>query len=192
MANIPAGFPLANVPSWTDSQGRPVRAFFYLILALWQRTGGATGNSGSASISISMAPAFLGDEDGDSDGGFWIPGPPGLPGIPGAAGPALLLDAPEPDELMMRAGLLAPGGWFDEKGSGGTPGFAAGVDFTAGTSTTLTLSQSYGWAANLIVTFDGAFQGPDQYSLNGKTLTFTSAIPNGTNKVFVKGFLAPQ
>jgi hypothetical protein len=192
MANIPAGFPLSNVPSWTDSQGRPVRAFYYLILALWQRTGGASGNTGSTSVVTSLSPAFLGDDGGDAGEYFAIQGPPGLPGVPGSAGPAVLIDAPEADEPIMRAGLLAPGGWFDEKGSGGTPGFAAGVDFTAGTTTVLTLSQAYGWTANLIVTFDGAFQGPDQYSLNGKTLTFTSAIPNGTNKVFVKGFLAPQ
>lgn len=77
----------------------------------------------------------------------------------------------------------------DEKGSGGTPGFAAGVDFTAGTSTTLTLSRGYKTAAALWVSFDGAVQGADQFSLIGKVLTFTSAIPVGTSKVFVKGLL---
>jgi len=192
MTNVPAGFPLANVPSWTDSQGRPVRAFFYLILALWQRTGGAAGDSGGGSVTISMSPAFMEDGDGNSGDSFFIPGPVGAPGVPGAAGPALLLDAPEADEPIMRAGLLAAGGWFDEKGSGGTIGFAAGVDFTGGTSTTLTLSQPYGSAANLIVAFDGGFQGGDTFSLNGKTLTFTSAIPSGIQKVYVKGFLMPQ
>lgn len=192
MSNIPAGFPLANVPSWTDAQGRPVRSFFYLVLALWERTGGASGSSGNTSETIVTAPAFLGDGDSDSSDSFWIPGPAGLPGIPGAAGPALLLDAPEADEPIMRAGLLAAGGWFDEKGSGGTIGFAAGVDFTGGTSTTLTLSQPYGSAANLIVAFDAGFQGGDTFSLNGKTLTFTSAIPSGIQKVYVKGFLMPH
>lgn len=192
MANIPAGFPLANVPSWTDSQGRPVRAFFYLILALWQRTGSASGEGGSATIVTSTSPAFLGDGDGDLGETFAIPGPPGLPGLPGPAGPAVMFDWPEPDEPMMRHGLLAPGGWFDEKGSGGTIGFAAGVDFTGGTTTMLTLSQPYGSQANLIVTFDGGFQGGDTFSLSGKTLTFTSAIPSGIQKVYVKGFLMPQ
>lgn len=192
MANIPAGFPLANVPSWTDSQGRPVRAFFYLILALWDRTGGAAGDTGSASSTFSTSPAFLGDGDGDLGETFVIPGPAGSPGMTGPAGPAVMLDWPEPDEPMMRAGLMAPGGWFDEKGSGGTIGFAAGVDFVGGTTTTLTLSQPYGSQANLIVTFDGGFQGGDTFSLSGKTLTFTSAIPSGIQKVYVKGFLMPQ
>lgn len=79
--------------------------------------------------------------------------------------------------------------FVDELGSGGTPGFAAGVDFTPGTTTTLTLSQTYNSASNLFVTFDAAWQGADQFSLTNKTLTFTSAIPNGTSKVFVKGLL---
>ena len=78
----------------------------------------------------------------------------------------------------------------DEKGSGGTPGFASGVDFTAGTTTQLTLSKSYGSAANLFITFDGTWQGADQFALNGRILTFTSAIPVGTTKVFVKGFFS--
>lgn len=77
----------------------------------------------------------------------------------------------------------------DEKGSGGTFGFANGVDFTAGTTTSLTLSQTYGAASDLWVAFDGAEQGADSYTLSGKTLTFSSAIPVGTNKVYVKGAL---
>lgn len=76
----------------------------------------------------------------------------------------------------------------DELGSGGTPGFAAGVDFTAGTTTSLTLSKSYRKADNLWVAFDASSQGRDQFSLSGRTLTFVSAIPIGTTKVFVKGF----
>jgi len=192
MANVPAGFPLANVPAWTDGQGRPVRAFYYLILALWDRTGGASGDTGSASSVFAASPAFLGDEGAGAEEMLVIPGPAGLPGLPGVAGPAVLIDWPEADEPMMRAGLLAPGGWFDEKGSGGTIGFAAGVDFTPGTSTTLTLSQAYGSQAMLIVVFDAGFQGGDTFSLSGRTLTFTSAIPSGIQKVYVKGFLMPQ
>lgn len=192
MANIPAGFPLANVPAWVDGQGRPIRAFYYLVLALWNRTGAASGDTGSASSTFAASPAFLGDGDGDFGEAFAIPGPPGMPGLPGPAGPAVLIDFPEPDEPMMRPGLLAPGGWFDEKGSGGAIGFVNGVDFTAGTSTTLTLSQPYGSQANLIVAFDTGFRGGDTYSLNGRTLAFTSAIPSGIQKVYVKGFLMPQ
>jgi hypothetical protein len=75
----------------------------------------------------------------------------------------------------------------DEKGSGGQPGFVAGVDFTDGTSTSLTLSKSYGGASALWVAFDGAEQGPNTYTLSGTTLTFNAAIPIGTVNVFVKG-----
>ena len=77
----------------------------------------------------------------------------------------------------------------DEHGSGGGVGFVAGVDFTAGTSTTLTLSKSYGAAANLWVAFDAGEQGADSYTLSGTTLTFNAAIPVGTSKVYVKGAL---
>lgn len=82
---------------------------------------------------------------------------------------------------------VAVGNMTDEKGSGGQVGFVAGVDFTAGVSTTLTLSQNYGSASNLWIAFDAAEQGADTYSLSGTTLTFSSPIPLGTSKVYVKG-----
>lgn len=189
--NLEAGFPQARYP-WTDQGGYPTRDFLYLIQALWNRTGGASGSSSGTTIFAALAPAFLADDAAEFGDALAMPGPAGLPGLPGAAGPAVLIDIPEPDEPMMRPGLLAPGGWFDEKGSGGTIGFAAGVDFIGGTTTTLTLSQPYGSQANLIVAFDAGFQGGDTFSLSGKTLTFTSAIPSGIQKVYVKGFLMPQ
>lgn len=145
---------------------------------------GASGATGPA--------AYL--EAPEADEPMSIPGPMGPTGVTGAQGPigpVLIADSPDADEPMMR-GPLAPGGWYDEKGSGGTYGFASGVDFTGGTTTTLTLSQPYGSQANLIVAFDSAWQGADQFSLSGKTLAFTSAIPSGVQKVYVKGFLMPQ
>lgn len=80
-------------------------------------------------------------------------------------------------------------GFTDEKGSGGQPGFVAGVDFTDGTSTTLTLSGVYANAAALWVAFDAGEQGPNTYTYNAvtKVLTFNAAIPLGTVNVFVKG-----
>jgi hypothetical protein len=75
----------------------------------------------------------------------------------------------------------------DEKGSGGQPGFVAGVDFTPGTTTSLTLSQVYSSAADLWAAFDAGEQGANTYSLSGTTLTFNAAIPVGTQNVFVKG-----
>jgi hypothetical protein len=83
----------------------------------------------------------------------------------------------------------ALGSLTDEKGSGGQPGFVAGVDFTAGTTTTLTLSKNYVSATNLWVAFDGTEQGANTYTLSGTTLTFNAAIPIGTTDVFVKGAL---
>lgn len=84
----------------------------------------------------------------------------------------------------------AVGSLTDEKGSGGQPGFVAGVDFTNGVTTTLTLSKNYGSAANLWIAFDAAEQGPNSYTLGGvnnETLTFNAPIIAGV--VFVKGAL---
>ena len=77
----------------------------------------------------------------------------------------------------------------DEKGSGGQPGFVAGVDFTDGTSTSVTLSGVYASAADLWVSFDAAAQGANTYTYNTvtKVLTFNAVIPVGTVNVFVKG-----
>lgn len=65
--------------------------------------------------------------------------------------------------------------------------FVAGVNFTGGTTTTLTLSQAYGSAANVDVHFDGTYQGPDQYSIVGNQIIFMSPIPGGVSKVYVVG-----
>lgn len=64
--------------------------------------------------------------------------------------------------------------------------FVGGVDFTAGVTTSLNLSRAPGNPANLEIFFDGAFQGPDQWSLSGAVVTFTSAIPAGISKVFAR------
>lgn len=66
--------------------------------------------------------------------------------------------------------------------------FVAGTDFTAGTTTQLTLASNFGSGTNLWVQFDGVEQHyPDDYTLNGVTLTFTNPIPVGTQKVYTKG-----
>ena len=191
--DLPAGFPQARYP-WMDKDGYPTRDFLYLQLTLWNRTGGASGNF-LPSIELPPFPVLLGDSDGSSDEFSSIPGPIGAQGPAGpqgSIGPVLVFDSAEQDEPLMPPPRTFMGGWFDEKGSGGAIGFVNGVDFTAGTSTTLTLSQPYGSQANLIVAFDTGFQGGDTYSLNGRTLAFTSAIPSGIQKVYVKGFLMPQ
>lgn len=68
--------------------------------------------------------------------------------------------------------------------------FVSGTDFTPGTTTTLTLPNSFGAISRLWLFFDATFQGDDQIlSLVGTTLTLTSAIPVGTSRVYVKGLL---
>lgn len=64
--------------------------------------------------------------------------------------------------------------------------FVDGVDFVAGTSISLTLSRAPGSSSNVEVYFDAAFQGPDQWSVAGSTLTFSSPIPLGVTRVYVR------
>lgn len=64
--------------------------------------------------------------------------------------------------------------------------FTSGVDFTPDVTTQLTLSRAPGGNGNLEVFFDGIFQGFDQWNVSGTTLTFTSPIPTGVGKVFVR------
>lgn len=66
--------------------------------------------------------------------------------------------------------------------------FVAGVDFTPGMTSALTLSLSYGSVNNIEVFFDGNYQQQDQIqSLIDKTLTFTSPIPVGISRIEVRG-----
>lgn len=61
--------------------------------------------------------------------------------------------------------------------------YTAGTDFTAGTTTTLTITSNPGSANNVSIFFDGIAQHHDQWSLSDTTITFTSAIPLGTSVV---------
>jgi hypothetical protein len=66
--------------------------------------------------------------------------------------------------------------------------FVAGTDFTPGTTTVVTLSRVYGSTSNIEVFFDASYQGPDQIqSLAGASLTFSSPIPVGVERVYVRG-----
>lgn len=61
--------------------------------------------------------------------------------------------------------------------------FVAGTDFTAGSTTTLTLTSAPAAAANLYISFDGIDQHHTTWSLSGLVVTFSSAIPTGTAEV---------
>ena len=55
--------------------------------------------------------------------------------------------------------------------------FTAGVGFTAGSSTSISLSNDPGSENNVIISFDGIVQHRTEYSVSGTTVTFTAAIP---------------
>ena len=58
--------------------------------------------------------------------------------------------------------------------------FAAGVGFTAGSSTTVTLTTVPASENSIVVSFDGVTQHHNTYALAGVTVTFDTAIPTGT------------
>ncbi|MBR8201697.1 hypothetical protein [Burkholderia vietnamiensis] len=66
-----------------------------------------------------------------------------------------------------------------------------GIDYTAGVSTGVTLSRSYGTKPNIgVVIMGGVAQSPNSYTLNGTTLTFVdsngvpSPIPVGVSEIW--------
>lgn len=63
--------------------------------------------------------------------------------------------------------------------------FVAGTNFTAGTTTSLTLAGAYGSINNIDVYCDGVPQL--DCTLSGQILTFNPVIPAGTSQVVVKG-----
>lgn len=64
--------------------------------------------------------------------------------------------------------------------------FAAGADFTPGTTTTLPLPTDPGPAANMFVTFNGVSQHQDTYTVQfGSTVVFSAPIPSGVSSIEV-------
>ena len=61
--------------------------------------------------------------------------------------------------------------------------FVAGVGFTAGSSTTVALTDAPGTEEHLTIFFDGVGQHRSTYSLSGSTVTFDTAIPTGVAEV---------
>lgn len=66
--------------------------------------------------------------------------------------------------------------------------FTGGVDYTAGTTTSLSLSTSVGQRNATVVTFDGLVQHKNTYSITGSTINFTSPIPVGVLTVEVQTY----
>ena len=67
--------------------------------------------------------------------------------------------------------------------------FTSGVDFTAGSSTTVTLSAAPATENAIIVTMDGVTQHHDTYSVSRTTLTFDAAIPSGVSNIEVQFYI---
>lgn len=65
--------------------------------------------------------------------------------------------------------------------------FTNGGAFTAGTTTVITLANTYSTVNGIF--FDATFQGDDTYTLVGKTLTFNAVIPLGVGKVYFHGWM---
>lgn len=64
-----------------------------------------------------------------------------------------------------------------------TDNYVGGVDYTAGTTTQLTLSTDPDSEDNTQVYFDGVYQQKNTYSVSGTTITFDAAIPTGTIEI---------
>ena len=64
--------------------------------------------------------------------------------------------------------------------------FADGIDFTSGTTTSLSLSTDPGSENNIEVVFDGVYQHHNTFSVAGTTLTFDAPIPLDVQNVQVR------
>lgn len=166
MANLQANVPLVSTP-FVDGNGNVTEAWFLFLIQLWRRTGGGGGDTGSITLNdvLSVEETFAQHPVVSADG---------LMG-------EMTFSCSETERNLLDM-IFAPVATQMVNES-----FTSGTDFTPGTTTSLTLKESFSSAAQLLVFFDGTFQGDDQYSLTRTTLTFTSAIPVGVSKVYVKG-----
>lgn len=82
---------------------------------------------------------------------------------------------------------VGAGDMLDEIGSDGSPGLLVGVDIAVG-ATQILLSRAPGSKANVLLQFDGVWQGGDQIaSVIGNVLTLVPpGVPIGTQRVYVR------
>jgi hypothetical protein len=172
MANFQANVPLINSP-FVDKNGNITEAWFIFLVQLFRRTGGTGGGDGNLTLADVLSLEA-------------IQAPISVIGADSLIGEAIF-GAVEPKDSLPEMVFAPVSGASVSGGSIADQMFSSGVDFTPGTTAALSLSATFANAAQLWVFFDGIFQGDDQYSLSGVTLTFTSAIPIGVSKVYVKG-----
>lgn len=163
----------SNIPNpgvpFLDQGGRITQVWWAFLLAMFQRTGGGGTPTPPGQIDYTPLidaqapyPPFLTDPDANA--------------LAPVAAPQFLTDSP-PEPVT--APYVAADPIEDI--------FTAGTDFIPGTTTALTLSKGYATKAAVLVHFDAGFQATDQYDVSGNTITFTSAIPVGTSKVYARG-----
>jgi hypothetical protein len=169
MSNLQTNVPLVNT-KFVDEAGNITEPWFLFLVQLFRRTGGTSGGGSGTLLTLAdvisldqtFSPLSAGQESA-------------LAQMTTMA-PVDVSQQPLPEMIFPSV----PSDVLDQT-------FSSSTDFTPGTTTSLTLQTSFMSAARLWIFFDAAFQGDDQYTLSGTTLTFTGAIPVGTNKVYVKG-----
>lgn len=166
----------SNIPNpgvpFLDSTGRITQVWWAFLLAMFQRTGGGTPTP--PVTQIDYTPLI----DAQAPYPFVAPDPYSTALAPVAA-PQFMTDSP-PDAVAVP--YIPPDPIVPIEDI-----FTSGTNFTPGTTTTLTLSKAYTSKAAVLVHFDASFQGTDQYSVSGNTITFTSPIPVGVSKVYARG-----
>lgn len=177
MANLQTNVPLVNEAFVDPQTGKITEAWFVFLIQLWRRTGGGGGSSGTG---ITLDDVFSIEET------FGYAAPAGVADFLSQLDTTAIRPIVSDNIQDM---VFAPISNISAGGSGSIVDqtFVSGTGFTPGSTTSLTLSNTFTNGQQLWVFFDGTFQGDDQYSLSGTTLTFTSAIPVGVSKVYVKG-----
>lgn len=169
--DIQTDVPLVNVPFVDPASGQVSEPWFIFLIQLWRRTGGA---SGVPPTSLMVADVLALEETFAA----------GFPTIQSPFEVELVMSQGTLQEPLMEM-IFPPSNVPDVYDQT----FSSGTDFTPGTTTSLTLSKAFGLQSRTWIFFDGVFQGDDQYSINGTALNFTSAIPVGVSKVYVKGVM---
>lgn len=177
MANLQTNVPLVNDAFVDPKTGHITESWFIFLIQLWRRTG---GGGGVPPNTLTLDDVFAIEET------FGYAAPGGvkeyLSVLDTLAKPSVVPDFSAEMTFAPVSGTTIGG-----NGTIADQIFVSGVGFTPGVTTTLTLGNTFTNGAQLWVFFDASFQGDDQYSLSGTTLTFTSAIPVGVQNVYVKG-----
>ncbi|WP_250519497.1 hypothetical protein [Caballeronia sp. NCTM1] len=203
--STPANFPDVGAPLTDPKTGRVSTVWLQLLIALFKRSGGTSGDTPSGDAAQiaelfqqigSLAPA-----------GYSVDLAIRIADVEAALSAlATSLRESEPESFVPTHGIQdaadlhavatqTANGFMSSADKAKLDGMSAtvedkffsGTGFTAGTTTSLTLSKAYASPASVTVHFDGLFQGSDQYTISGNTITFTSAIPVGTQTVYARG-----